>query len=52
MTWGADRLYEEITYVAYHLHWSLDETLDLEHGVRDRFVRGIADLNQRSGREG
>jgi len=45
--WGADRLYEEITYVAYHLHWSLDEILDLEHGVRTRFVREIAALDAR-----
>lgn len=49
MTCGAERLYEEMTYVAYHLHWSLDEILDLEHGVRRRFVQGIAALNERAG---
>lgn len=36
-----DRLYEEITYLAYHLHWALDDILDLEHGERRRFVSEI-----------
>jgi hypothetical protein len=49
---GAERLYEEIAYVAYHLHWSLEEILDLEHGVRSRFVRQIAELNQRANQGG
>ncbi|GAA4587393.1 hypothetical protein GCM10023194_36130 [Planotetraspora phitsanulokensis] len=33
-----DRLYEEVTYLAYHLHWPLDDLLDLEHHERRRFV--------------
>jgi hypothetical protein len=36
VTYAADRLYEEVAYVAFHFHWSLDEILDLEH--RDRRV--------------
>ena len=31
VTYAADRLYEEVAYVAYHFHWSLDDILDLEH---------------------
>jgi hypothetical protein len=42
-----DRLYEEIAYVAYHFHWSLEEILDLEHPLRQRFVAEIARINQR-----
>ena len=30
MTYAADRLFEEVAYVAYHFHWSMDEILDLE----------------------
>jgi transcriptional antiterminator len=37
-----DQLYEEIAYIAYHFHWSLDEILDLEHPLRKRFVEEIA----------
>jgi hypothetical protein len=47
----ADRLYEEIAYVAYHFHWSLDDILDLEHPVRERFVVEIASINRRLSEE-
>ena len=47
MTYATDRLYEEVAYVAYHFHWSLDEILDLEHAERQRFVREIGALNSR-----
>lgn len=47
MTYAADRLYEEVSYVAYHFHWSLEEILDLEHAVRQRFVGEIGRINQR-----
>jgi hypothetical protein len=47
MTYATDRLFEEVAYVAYHFHWSLDEILDLEHPVRQRFVAEIAKINQR-----
>ena len=46
-TYATDRLYEEIAYVAYYLHWSRDEILDLEHAERQRFVREVGALNTR-----
>ena len=48
MTYAADRLYEEVAYVAYHFHWSLDEILDLEHADRQRFVAEIGSINDAS----
>lgn len=47
MTYATDRLFEEVAYVAYHFHWSFEEILDLEHGVRRRFVEEIDRLNRR-----
>lgn len=47
MTYAADDLYEEIAYVAYHLHWPLEELLDLEHPLRRRFVDEVGRINQR-----
>lgn len=47
MTYAADELYEEVAYVAYHFHWSLDEILDLEHPLRRRCVEEIARINRR-----
>ena len=43
-----DELYEELAYVAYHLGWSLDTVLDLEHDDRRRFADAIDRLNARA----
>jgi hypothetical protein len=47
ITYDTDRLFEEVAYVAYHFHWSLDEILDLEHPLRRRFVEEIGRINRR-----
>jgi hypothetical protein len=47
VTYAPDRIYEEVAYVAFHFHWSLDEILDLEHAQRRRYVTEIGSLNQR-----
>ncbi|MGH3549650.1 MAG: DUF6760 family protein [Pseudonocardiaceae bacterium] len=47
MTYGTERLLEEVSYVAYHFHWPLGEILDLEHPDRQRFVNEIGRINQR-----
>ena len=47
MTYAADRLFEEVAYVAYHFHWPMHEILDLEHPDRARFVAEIASINRR-----
>ena len=43
-----EALWQEIAYLSYHLHWSLDELLDLEHMDRVRLVRAVVSLNQRA----
>lgn len=49
MRYPPDGLYEEIAYVAFHFHWSLDEILDLEHPLRRRFVAQIRRMERDSG---
>jgi len=51
MTYATDRLFEEIAYVSYHLHWSFEEILELEHADRLRFVEEIAQINRRLSEE-
>jgi hypothetical protein len=51
VTYATDRIYEEVAYVAYHFHWSLDDILDLEHNQRLRYVREIANINTRLAEE-
>ncbi|MEU9704468.1 DUF6760 family protein [Streptomyces sp. NPDC047981] len=45
MTYSADRLWEEVVYVAYYLHWPADSILDLEHPARQRVIEEIGRIN-------
>jgi hypothetical protein len=45
VTYGTDQLLREVSYVAYHFHWSMDEILDLEHPLRRDFVGQIGEIN-------
>ena len=38
MTYAPAQLVDEVAYVAYYFHWSLDTILDLEHPDRAYFV--------------
>ena len=51
MTYSASRIHEEVAYVAYHFHWSLNDILDMEHRERIRYVREIAAINTRLAEE-
>lgn len=43
----ADRLWAEIVYIAYYLHWSFDSILELDHRTRARVIEEIAAINTR-----
>jgi len=36
-----------MAFVAYHLHWSREELMTLEHAERRRWCREISGINQR-----
>ncbi len=38
------RLFAEAAELALHLHWSLDEILDLEHADRHRVLQDVRGL--------
>ena len=42
-----DRLREEVAYLAYHLHWSYDQVMDMEHAERQEWVAQVAHINTR-----
>ena len=42
-----ERLYEEVAYLAYYLHWGREEILHMEHGERAHWVGEIARINSR-----
>jgi len=46
VTYAADELFEEVAYVAYYLHWSMDSILDMEHPLRARWASQVSKINQ------
>ena len=42
-----ERLYEEVAYIAYYFHWSVDQVFEMEHVDRRRWVNEIAKMNKR-----
>jgi hypothetical protein len=41
-------LWSEVAFLAYHLHWNLDDLLDLAHPDRIRLIELVADMNDRA----
>ena len=39
-------LYEEMAFIAYHVHWSHDELMQLDHRERRRWCREISSINR------
>jgi hypothetical protein len=52
VTYATDRIQEEVAYIAYHFHWSLETILDLEHRDRRGYTEQIAALVNRGAGEG
>jgi hypothetical protein len=40
-----ERLWEETVYLAYYLHWPLDDILDLAHSARARVIGEVGRIN-------
>ena len=46
-TYPLEPLFQEVAFIAYHLHWSKDEILAMPHQERHRWVKEISDINRR-----
>jgi hypothetical protein len=42
-------LYEEMAFIAHHLHWSHGELMNLDHGERRRWCDEISTINRTLG---
>ena len=47
LTSTADRLWEEAVYLAYYLHWPLEDILGLAHPVRGRVIAEVGRIHDR-----
>ncbi|MBM4319853.1 MAG: hypothetical protein FJ125_07800 [Deltaproteobacteria bacterium] len=46
ISYPLDKLYQEVAYIAYHFHWSLDDVLEMEHKERQIWIREISAINK------
>ncbi len=46
MAYPGDQVRDEVAFIAYHFHWSLQEILDLPHGERVAWVGHISKINE------
>lgn len=46
-----DRIYEEIAFLGYYLHWGYEELMAMEHRERLRFCREVSQINSRMNEE-
>ncbi|WP_312989656.1 DUF6760 family protein [Crossiella cryophila] len=47
LTYAADRLWAEVAYVAYYLHWPFESIVDMEHPDRARVITEIGHIHGR-----
>ncbi len=46
VSYPLEKLYQEVAYISYHFHWSLDEILEMEHKERRIWVTEISEINK------
>ena len=46
-TYPTERLYEEMAFIAYHLHWPYRDIMNLEHPERIKWCKEISRINQK-----
>ncbi|MFT5221767.1 MAG: hypothetical protein ACI867_000061 [Glaciecola sp.] len=44
----SDELWQEMAYLAYHLHWPMDDLLDLSHRDRVRLILMVSGIDSQS----
>lgn len=46
MSYPLERIFQEVAYIAYHFHWSLDDILAMEHRERQLWIKEISTINK------
>jgi hypothetical protein len=46
VSYPLERIYQEVAYIAYHFHWSVNDIMDMEHRERQIWVREISEINK------
>lgn len=51
MSYPSEKLFEEVAYVSYYLHWPYHEVMGMDHRERQRWVAEVARINERINEE-
>lgn len=46
MGYPAEKLYEEVAFIGYYLHWSRKQVMSLDHRERQAWVAEISRINR------
>ena len=46
-TYPAEKIYEEAAFIAYYVHWSHDEIMNMSHLERVRWCNEISGINRK-----
>ena len=47
MLYPQGRMFEEMTFLSYYLHWSRDDVMRLDHLERRRWCREVSAVNKK-----
>ena len=50
-TYPADKIYEEVAFIGYYLHWSSEEVMQMPHRDRLRWCKEISAINKKLNQE-
>ena len=42
-----EQIYEEMAFIAYYLHWSYEDLMQMEHRERRRWCEEISKINRK-----
>ena len=45
MVYPLERLYQEMSYLAYHFHWPYEQIMQMDHHERLRWVQEVSAIN-------
>jgi hypothetical protein len=41
-----DRIYEEVAFIGYYMHWPHDQLMQMSHAERKRWCDEVSNINQ------
>ena len=50
-TYPADKIYEEIAFIGYYMHWNTDDIASMSHRERIRWCDEISKINSKLNQE-